>query len=141
MFVREMRSDDVVEAHRIRLRVRENRLSDPSVVTEQDYHSFMAGDTKSWVCTLNDEIAGFAMVDVTKRNLWALFVAPEHEFKGVGRSLHDTMLEWYFTRADLLRLSTAPDTRAAAFYRRAGYVSTGVTPSGELVFELHRPGA
>ncbi|MFT3885099.1 MAG: GNAT family N-acetyltransferase [Flavobacteriales bacterium] len=129
--------DDVPAMHAIRLRVRENRLSDPSVVTEPDYLAFMARDTRSWVCTCDDgTIAGFTMVDVENRNLWALFVAPEHEGKGVGRALHEAMCAWYFTRAIALRLSTASDTRAEAFYRKAGYRPDGHTPSGERIFEL-----
>lgn len=124
--------------HVIRLRVRENQLSDPSVITEQDYHDFMARDTRSWVCEIDGTLAGFAMVDVEKRNVWALFVAPEHEFMGVGRLLHETMIAWYFTRADVLRLSTAPNTRAETFYQKAGYTAQGSTTSGETIFELRR---
>jgi GNAT superfamily N-acetyltransferase len=139
MFVREATAADVPAMHTIRLRVRENRLSDPSVVTENDYHDFMARDTNSWLCEVNGVIAGFVMVDVEKRNLWALFIAPEHEFNGIGRRLHDAMLTWYFARADQLRLSTAPNTRAEDFYRRAGYLATGLTPSGEVIFELRKP--
>lgn len=138
MTVREASEGDVTAMHVIRLRVRENQLSDPSVVTEQDYHDFMARDTRSWVCEIDGTLAGFAMVDVEKRNVWALFVAPEHEFKGVGRALHDTMIAWYFTRADVLRLTTAPNTRAEAFYRKAGYSEQGSTPSDETIFELRR---
>lgn len=135
--VRPMQAEDVPAAHAIRLRVRENRLSDPSVVTEADYHAFLARGTMSWVHTLGEAITGFAMVDVERRNLWALFVAPEHEGKGIGRALHEAMVAWYFPRADRLRLTTAPDTRAAAFYRRAGYAELGPTPDGkELIFEL-----
>ena len=139
MTLREARPADIPAMHALRLRARENRLSDPSVVTEKDYHDFMARRTASWVCEANGVIMGFAMVDVEKKNLWALFVAPEHEFNGVGRSLHDVMIAWYFTQADVLRLGTAPDTRAEAFYRKAGYSPMGKAANGELVFELRRP--
>jgi GNAT superfamily N-acetyltransferase len=134
--IREMLPSDVPAAHKIRLRVRENQLSDPSVVTEQDYHDFMARDTMSWVHELDSVITGFVMVDVEKRNLWALFVAPEHEGKGIGRALHETMVAWYFRRADVLRLSTEPNSRADAFYRMAGYQHCGRTANGESIFEL-----
>jgi GNAT superfamily N-acetyltransferase len=140
MRVREASAADVPAMHAIRLRVRENELSDPSVITEQDYFEFMQRDTKSWLCEVDGETAGFVMVDVEQRNLWALFVAPEHERKGIGRRLHAIMLAWYFTRGDRLRLSTAPNTRAEAFYRRCGYTGTGHTPTGELLLELRRPG-
>ncbi|MEO8068760.1 MAG: GNAT family N-acetyltransferase [Flavobacteriales bacterium] len=137
MLIRKAEATDVTAMHAIRLRVRENRLSDPSVVQEQDYHDFMRRDTGSWVCELNGSIVAFVMVDVEKKNLWALFVAPEHEFKGVGRALHDTMLEWYRKRADRLRLTTDPKTRAAEFYARAGYADRGLTPNGrESILEL-----
>ena len=138
MAVREARIADIPAMHAIRLRVRENRLSDPSVVTEQDYHDFMARDTQSWVHEIDGTITGFAMVDVEKRNLWALFVAPEHEFKGIGRALHEVMLAWYFTRADELRLSTARYTRAETFYLNAGYSPEGLSPSGEAILVLRQ---
>lgn len=139
MVVRGMHAVDVPAAHVIRLRVRENRLSDPSVVTEADYHDFMQRDTASWVCEVDGSIAGFAMVDVEKRNLWALFVAPEHEHKGIGRRLHDELVAWYFQRCDVLRLGTAPDTRAEAFYLKAGYSPVGTSAHGEVILELRRP--
>lgn len=139
MTIREAWPADIPAMHVIRLRVRENQLSDPSVVTERDYHEFMSRDTMSWVCEVDELIAGFAMVDPEKQNLWALFVAPEHEFKGVGRALHDAMLTWYFERADVLRLSTDPETRAADFYAKAGYTNKGPTANGrEVIFELRR---
>ena len=113
--IRAMRPADVPAAHVIRLAVRENRLSDPSLVMEKDYHDFLARDTMSWVCEVDGVLAGFVMVDVEKRNLWALFVAPEQEGRGIGRALHDMMRAAYFERADRLRLTTEPRSRAERF--------------------------
>lgn len=135
-----MRPEDVPAAHVIRLRVRENRLSNPSVVQEKDYHEFMSCDTSSWVCEENGRISGFIMVDFAKQNLWALFVDPHHEGKGIGRALHEVMISAYFRRADVLRLTTAPLTRAERFYCNAGYSALGPTKNGkELILELKRP--
>lgn len=139
MHIRSMSSADVPAAHVIRLAVRENRLSDPSVVTEQDYHDFLARDTMNLVCEVNGELVGFVMTDVEKRSLWALFVAPEHEGKGIGRALHETMINAYWKRCDVLELTTEPETRAARFYRNAGYTEQGLTNGKELIFELRRP--
>lgn len=138
-FLREALPADVPAMHAIRLRVRENRLSDPSVVTEPDYLAFMARDTRSWACFEDGVLAGFVMVDVEKQDLWALFVAPEHEGKGIGRALHDAMWRWYATRNSKLRLRTAPGTRAEHFYRSAGYVVDGTTAGGEIILLLEVP--
>ena len=138
MKIREATAGDVPAMHAIRLRVRENRLSDPSVVQEHHYHQFMARDTKSWVCQVDGALAGFVMADVEQHNLWALFIAPERERRGIGRALHEVMSVWYFTRADRLRLTTSPRTRAERFYRRAGYTAVGEASNGELIFELRR---
>lgn len=137
--IRAMLSADVPAAHIIRLAVRENRLSDPSLVTEADYHDFLGRDTMSWVCEVDGVFVGFVMADVEKRNLWALFVAPEYEGKGIGKALHDTMRSAYFQHAGLLRLTTEPRSRAERFYRRAGYTDRGMAPNGkELIFELKK---
>lgn len=138
VIIREAVSADIRAMRDIRLRVRQNRLSDPSVITERDYHDFMARETRSWVCEVDGVMAGFTMVDVEKQHLWALFVAPEQESKGIGRALHETMLTWYFTHSEKLKLSTAPNTRAERFYRQAGYSVIGTTPSGEVIFERSR---
>lgn len=121
--------------HVIRLGVLENRLSDPSVVTEADYHAFMARDTKSWVCEVLGAMVGFVMVDAEKQNVWALFAAPEHKRRGIGRALHEVMLAWSFKRAQVIRLSTAPNTRAEMFYRKAAYAEVGLIKHAALIFK------
>ena len=40
-------------------------------------------------------IAGFAVADLVRRNVWALFVDPEMEGRRIGRRLHDVMMEWF----------------------------------------------
>ncbi|SEB11099.1 Acetyltransferase (GNAT) family protein [Chitinophaga terrae (ex Kim and Jung 2007)] len=59
------------------------------------------------------------------------------EKRGIGRRLHDTMLNWYFsqTRAGIW-LGTAPRTRAAAFYRESGWKETCTHGKGEIRFEM-----
>ena len=88
---------------------------------------------------MNDRIVGFAIVDVLKKNVWALFVHPDYEKKGIGRQLHDVMLNWYFTNGnDFLWLCTAPQTRAEAFYKKAGWHCVGLMENGELKFEMQQ---
>ena len=126
---------DIAAMHRIRLRVLENRLSDPFRVTEESYLPYILASS-AWVAEIDRGIAGFAAVDIPARQVWALFVDPEAEATGLGRALHDRMLAWAIERGiERLSLATSRGTRAALFYERAGWTETGVDDSGELCFE------
>lgn len=138
MLIREASIDDIPELHAIRLSVKENQLSNPAVVTASDYRKYLLHRGRAWLCELaGGQIAGFAIVDLQGHNVWALFVHPNHEGEGIGRILHDAMLDWYFAKTNHpIWLSTAPGTRAARFYERAGWECTGLMPNGELHFQL-----
>ncbi len=130
---------DIPALHRIRMSVRENALSDPSAVKPEHYRRMLSRDGRGWVGELAGRIAGFAVVDLVRQNVWALFVDPAHEGRGVGRALHDAMLDGAFAAgATRLWLSTDPNTRAERFYLAAGWQRTGHEPNGEVRFETSR---
>ena len=64
-------------------------LSDPALVPDKDYETYMAKRGKGWVCVVEDKIIGFAFADLKDNNVWALFVKPEYEGKGIGKQLHE----------------------------------------------------
>ena len=67
----------------------------------------------------------------------SLFVSPEHERRGIGRSLLDELVRVFREeRLVTVWLSTDPGTRAERFYLAAGWIATGFTGSGERRFEL-----
>ncbi|MBL7775722.1 MAG: GNAT family N-acetyltransferase [Saprospiraceae bacterium] len=137
MQLREAQLSDIPELQRIRHSVRENVLSNPALVTEPDYVEYLSRRGKGWVGEIDGQLAGFAIADLQGRSIWALFVRPECEGRGLGRALHDAMLRWYFSQTqETVWLSTAPNTRAEGFYQRAGWKITGLTASGELRFEM-----
>ena len=127
---------DVAALHRIRLGVRENRLSSPEQVTEASYLPYIA-EGSAWVAETESGLAGFAILDRETSSIWALFVDPRSEGLGVGRALHRHLLDW--AREQGLRklwLNTSKGTRAELFYRRAGWVSAGLTAIGEVRLEI-----
>lgn len=129
--------EDIPQLQHIRSAVKENILNNPLLVTYNDYVSFITEAGRGWVHEEGDSINGFAIVDTQKNNVWALFVDPSVEKKGIGRSLHDEMVSWYFQHYQQpLWLTTAPRTRAEEFYRRSGWKQTGSNASNEIVFEL-----
>jgi GNAT superfamily N-acetyltransferase len=129
---------DIAAMHGIRLSVRENPLADPSLVQPDDYRSLLNRHGRGWVAELDGRIAGFAVADLARGNVWALFVHPDCEGRGAGRMLHDAMMDWFFSEgADCVWLSTDPGTRAEAFYRAAGWRPAG-EHRGEARYELSR---
>ena len=82
-------------------------------------------------------VVGFAIVDVTDHNIWALFIQPEFEGQGIGRKLQVLMLDWYFLQTnETVWLGTAPNSRAENFYRKSGWTEVGRRPNGEIRFEM-----
>lgn len=129
---------DIDAMHRIRLSVRENRLADPSMVQPDDYRRLLGPDGRGWVAELEGRMAGFAIADLARRNVWALFVDPEHEGRGAGRALHDAMMDWFAAQGvERVWLSTDPGTRAEAFYQAAGWRYAG-EQGGEARYEMGR---
>ena len=137
MIIREAIAADVSQMQTVRNAVKENKLTDPSVIDDQDYIDFLSYNGKGWVAVIDDQITGFAFADIINNNIWALFVHPDHEGKGIGRSLHEVMLDWYFYQSiDFVWLGTAPHTRAEIFYRRAGWIENGKHGKSEIKFEM-----
>ncbi|MDX1912898.1 MAG: GNAT family N-acetyltransferase [Saprospiraceae bacterium] len=139
MLIRTATPADIPSMMQIRLAVRENVLSNPDLVTEADCLEFINRRGKGWVCETEEGIAGFAIADLQDDNIWALFIAPEYEGRSIGRKLHDTMLGWYFEQGkEQVWLGTAPGTRAADFYRKAGWRESGLHGNNEIKFEMTR---
>ena len=130
--------DDIAQIQRIRASVRENRLSDPARV--QDHHvRAMLRSGRGWVCEGDGRITGFAIVDLERKSIWALFVDPDYERRGVGRQLHDAAVDWLFEAGvGRIWLTTDPDTRAEHFYQSAGWERVGASENGEVRYELIR---
>jgi GNAT superfamily N-acetyltransferase len=92
MIFREAQAPDIPQIQMVRNLVKENTLSDPGLVTDEDCENYLLNRGKGWVCEIENRIVGFAIVDVVDHNVWALFVHPEFEKKGIGGKLHDAML-------------------------------------------------
>ncbi|HLA60445.1 MAG TPA: GNAT family N-acetyltransferase [Puia sp.] len=134
---REATLQDIPQIQIVRHAVKENILSDPGLVTNEDCAQYLVNRGKGWVCELNDKIVGFAIADLIDDSIWALFVDPHFEHQGIGRKLHELMLDWYFSKGkNKVWLGTSPNTRAVSFYNKAGWVETGIHGKGEIKFEM-----
>jgi ribosomal protein S18 acetylase RimI-like enzyme len=139
MIIREAVTADIPQIQIVRNLVKENPLPDPSLVTDADCKDYLTNRGKGWVCEIENKIVGFSIISVKDNNVWALFIQPGYERQGIGRLLHDKMMNWYFTQTnETVWLGTAPGTRAEKFYEAAGWTRTGIRPNGEVRFEMNQ---
>ena len=135
--IREATLLDFSKLMEIRMSVKENTLSDPALIPEDDYVKFCFTQGKGWVYELNSVIVGFSIVDLLGNNIWALFMDPRFEKKGIGKKLHDTMINWYFEQTKTaVWLGTEANSRAEQFYRKSGWQEIGLLGKNEIKFEM-----
>ncbi|MBY6203809.1 GNAT family N-acetyltransferase [Halomonas denitrificans] len=98
------------------------------------------GQPPSHVCFCaedGDTVVGFSMGDLRDGSVYALFVRPEHEGKGVGARLMAPLVAALRDAGHAtLTLTTERDTRAFGFYARRGWVERGSNDLGEAVMTL-----
>jgi GNAT superfamily N-acetyltransferase len=129
---------DIAGIQHVRRSVRENRLVS-TVISDEQVRESIEKTGRGWVIESQGEVVAFAIGNAQSGNIWALFVHPEHERRGYGRLLHDTMIGWLWSQGlARLWLTTEPGTRAQGFYEAAGWRLVGPTERGELHFERAR---
>lgn len=137
MQFRQAEEKDIKALQIVRNAVKENILSNPALVTDEHVRDYITIRGRGWVCEIENVITGFAIADLQDENIWALFIHPDHEGKGIGKRLHHEMLDWYFNQnKNKVWLSTSPGTRAEKFYRNAGWRENGMYGKGEIKFEM-----
>ena len=83
---------DVPELFRIRTSVRENHQSERElaalgVTRESVLQMLESGQARAWCAIEGGAVVGFSMARRSERDLFALFVLPEFEGRGIGSSL------------------------------------------------------
>lgn len=133
--------DDIDAMSAIRLDVRENRLSDPAWLTRQMWIDALqpSGNANTWVCESDSRIVGFAAGRIREADIWALFVDPAHEGRGIGKNLLRLAVDWLLAAGvDEIRLGTGAQTRADAFYQRQGWQRGELATNGDVVYRLRK---
>ena len=129
---------DIPRLKQIRGSVRENILS-PGRVSDADYAWFVAHGPV-WVWDDGTSILGFSAGDPRNGSVWALFVHPDHEGRGIGRALLAqacASLEAAGHRS--ATLETKVGTRAAGYDLRQGWTAGDRDAAGNCGFSRVLP--
>ena len=128
--------EDIPQIQIVRNSVKENQLSNPNLIPDNLVEEFITKRGKGFVCEIDDIIVGFSIVDFVENNVWALFLLPEFEGKGIGKKLHQLMLDEYFSKTkETIWLSTEANSRAETFYKKQGWKNAGFL-GNEVKFEM-----
>ena len=71
MIFREAIKTDIPQIQIVRNAVNENKLSDPTFISDGDCEYFLLERGKGWVCEIDNIIVGFAIADLQENNIWA----------------------------------------------------------------------
>ena len=127
---------------KIRLSVKENVLTDPTKVTQQMYRDYLHLLGRGWVCCSGREIVGFVYASRHDASIWALFIKPGYEGRGIGRRLMPFAVNWLFALGlPSITLYTGCGTRADRFYSQAGWIREASEGKNNATFRKFTPPA
>jgi len=137
MVFREATIKDIPAIAEIRLSVTENVLSDPRKLTPEICADYLSVSGKGWLCKVDGEVVGFSIASLRDASIWALFVKPGYEGRGIGTSLLKLATGWLFSMGvSTISLSTGENTRADRLYERQGWKRGEIRTDGEVGYQL-----
>ena len=124
----------------VRYAVTENTLT-PGRIGDEELRRSIEDDGRGWVAEVDGRVVGFAIGLAASGNVWALFVRPDAEGRGIGSALHDALLRWFATQpVERLWLTTGSTTRARGFYLARGWREIGPGGTDEVRMERENRG-
>jgi GNAT superfamily N-acetyltransferase len=127
---------DLPRVYEVRHGTAENRLSDPSLVTDGEVAWYL-DQAIFLVCEDEEAVQGFVCANHQTGYVWALFVIDAAQGRGHGTALLDAAIERLRRLGHRQAfLSTGRGTKAEGFYRSKGWEAMGINLRGETVFRL-----
>jgi GNAT superfamily N-acetyltransferase len=132
--IRKATRADYPRISEIRFVVRENRLSNPASIGP--VVDWLFDNSTFWVWEEDSAIQGFSAADPRDGSIFALFVHPSYERRGIGRALLTLACSVLKESGHAIAtLTTEAGTRAERFYRIDGWIEVGLKQDGQIVFQ------
>ena len=133
--IRKATRTDLLRIFEIRAAVKENKLSDPRRVTVEMCEWFI-DHAAFWLWEEDGVVQGFSAADPRDGTIFALFMDPAFEGRGVGQVLLPLACKTLRDAGHrVAHLDTEATTRAERFYQRNGWQEVGRKLDGQIVFE------
>lgn len=114
-------------------------LSDPARVTLQMYADYLSVLGRGWVAESHGQVVAFCYADRANASIWALFVDPDHEGRGLAKRLLNLAVDWLFeVGKESVQLSTGVDTRADRFYAAQGWARGQAERDTNVLYTLNK---
>jgi len=137
---------DVESLFDIRTSVLENHQSRADLarvgVTPDSVAQMLHSSSRAWIASERKQDVAFSMADASEATVFAMFVRPAFEGRGLGRILMKRAEEWLFAQGcvEIWLLTDANrDVRANGFYRHLGWDDAGIQQDGQVKFTKTRP--
>lgn len=142
MTIRAATPDDIDGLFHVRTSVRENTLTIEELeelgITKAAVTDLIHNSPCAWVAAEDQKIVGFSMIIPEDACLFAAFVLPEYENRGIGKQLVRIAEETLFQQHEVIWLETGKSTRAAGFYRYTGWGNETAADEGDIRLEKRR---
>ncbi|WRW33450.1 GNAT family N-acetyltransferase [Enterobacter wuhouensis] len=126
----------------VRTSVKENHLSREEMermgITESVVTNMIEKSRCAWVAEEGGKVTGFSMILPDEACLFAAFVLPKYEGRGLGRILVGLAEQEIFKHHEVAWLETDKNSRAAGFYRRLGWIEKGNVSESDIRLEKLR---
>ena len=140
-FTRVAQPSDINSMFDVRTSVVENHLSREELqqmgINEIVVADMIEQNRCAWVAIVNDKVLGFSMILPDEGCLFAAFVLPKYEGRGIGRRLVELAEHELFKNHELVWLETDKNSRAAQFYMRLGWGNKSYINSNDIRLEKY----
>ena len=134
---------DVGAIFDIRTRVKENPLSREQLtemgITDEAILEAMLAAPCLWIAEVDGAPVGFSMADLEEASVFAMFILPGFEDRGIGRSLMARAEEALFDLHSTIWLETSAESRAFGFYQKLGWQEVERFEDGDVRLEKTKP--
>ena len=127
MKYREATKNDINAIFHVRTSVRENKLTLQQLqelgITPKSINTMLKTTCKAWVAEHDHDIIGFSMANKKEGRVYALFILPEWENKGIGKNLLNYAESWLWQNGfeEIWLTTESGQTRAGGFYKYLGW--------------------